>query len=199
MDMIINDVISKSVKGLEINEILSSDKLYILFWLRANTYKETGFTVDFPCTLCDKDSSYEFNLDCIKTIDLDENYDPDKELTLPASGNIITIKQLTIGDSKGVSSFIKARKQSLSTFDEEILNIAAQITTIDGEQQNSLLAMYNYTSELNPSDYAYLSSYISHIDFGINNNIEVKCRKCGGDSLTGVTFRSEFFLPEYKF
>ena len=50
---IINDILRRTTRGFDVEEILISDKLYIIFWLRANTYKESGFTVPFNCTKCE--------------------------------------------------------------------------------------------------------------------------------------------------
>ena len=199
MDTIIDETISSAIIGVDVNDILVSDKLYILFWLRANTYKESGFNVDFYCDQCESPSSYDFIVDNIKTIDINDDFDIDKKLTLPSSEDVVTINLLTIADTKATTQFLKSREKTLRQFDEEIITMASHIKTINGEEVNSLLNRYEYMEELNPSDYAYITSYINHVDFGINNNLEVECQKCGGTSHAGVTFRAEFFLPQYKF
>lgn len=199
MDDMINDVLVTSIMGLEVSDILASDKLYILFWLRANTYKESGFNVEFDCELCGMESEYEFNIDSIQTIDIEDDYDPLKVLTLPSSKDELVVKHMTIADEQQLTNFMKSHEKSLNTFDAEILDLAGQIGQIGGDVCNSLLKTYDYVSELDPSDFAYLTSYMEYISFGIKNSLEVKCQKCGGSTQTGVTFRSEFFLPKYKF
>ena len=53
---VINSVLKSATVGFNVNELLVSDKVYILFWLRANTYRDSGYRVDFECLKCGKES-----------------------------------------------------------------------------------------------------------------------------------------------
>ena len=57
---IINDTLSKTIQGITIDDLVVADKLYLVFWLRANTYRESGYVVDFYCRHCESESTYEF-------------------------------------------------------------------------------------------------------------------------------------------
>ena len=62
MEDTIESVLSSAIKGIDINKIYDDDKLYIVLWLRANTYREPGYKVSFMCSECETKSEYEFNL-----------------------------------------------------------------------------------------------------------------------------------------
>ena len=66
------------------------------------------------------------------------------------------------------------------------------------DESKELIEKYNYLLDLEPSDYCYLISMIDEWNFGLKQYLEVKCDKCGGDALVGITFREDFFLPKYK-
>ena len=40
-NFIINDILSKAISGININKLFIADKIYLLFWLRANTYRDS--------------------------------------------------------------------------------------------------------------------------------------------------------------
>jgi hypothetical protein len=58
-DIIIKEVLSTAITGYPISDILSGDKLYLIFWLRANTYKDARFVTPFICDECGKQSEYK--------------------------------------------------------------------------------------------------------------------------------------------
>ena len=35
--------------------------------------------------------------------------------------------------------------------------------------------------------------------FGVKENINAKCGKCGEENPLGISFRQEFFIPKFKF
>lgn len=194
VNLVINDVLSKAVKGLPIDDLIVADKLYLIFWLRAYTYKDSGYVIDFDCSECDTKSNYEFSLDCLNINDIKDNYDISKEIVLKKSGDTIKIGQLLIKDENNVQNFITKHRNSLMKFNEELLGIANLITEINGEEL-SMLLKYEYIVKLDPIDYLFIESYIKKYEIGIDPIMDVKCKTCGGTAPVAVTFRSEFFIP----
>ena len=131
---VVNDILERVVTGIDINDIYSADKLYIMFWLRANTYKESGYNVKFECPKCKNDSEYAFELDQlnIKTIS-EENLNFLKDSFEIPNGDTLTFSLLTVGDEKQNEQFLKNNKTSLMNFDQEIVSICRMIHTINGE------------------------------------------------------------------
>lgn len=198
IESIVNEILDSAITGIEVRDILVADKMYLLFWLRANTYKESGFNIEFYCGQCDSESEYEFDIDNIVTTDIRDNYDANRVLELPSSKKTVKVKYLKISDEKKVANFL-VNNHSMMTYDEEMLNIANFISNINGNDTDSLLDAYTFVVSLDPADFAYIVSYLNHIECGIKNEMVVTCKKCGGQSPTGVTFRPSFFVPVYKF
>lgn len=196
---IVDTILQKVVRGIDVDDIYTADKLYIMFWLRANTYKESGYNVRFECPECNTESEYAFELDQlnIKTI-TDETLEfLNKSFTLPNKDKI-TFSLLTVGDEKQNERFLKDNKNSLMNFDQEIVAVCRMIHTVNGEKLG-MIAKYEYcTTKLKPMDYSYLESYLEDKGAGLEPTINVKCQKCGGASDTMLPFRPDFFFPKVR-
>lgn len=198
-DYIINSIIDKAVKGIKVDDLLVADKLYILFWLRANTYRESGLSVSFNCPSCRAISTYDFTLDCLDIKSCEDDIDYDSELILPASQQTVKFRFKRIKDENKIASFLAKNKNLHTKYDLDILNIAGVISHINGEESNSLFNNYEFLVNLEPVDYAYILSGLEYIDIGVSDRLSVVCNKCGGHTHTGVSFRPDFFIPTYQF
>lgn len=195
---IINQVLTRVITGININELLVADKLYIIFWLRANTYKDDGYKVEFDCLECSQTSDYEFNLKMLNVNFVNEKIDINKEMVTPNGKIRFKARYLNVINESKVSDFLDSYRGS-EEFDEDILNISNMILEINGEEL-TLLQKYNFfMNECSPTDYAYIESYIKHIDFGVDPIMDIKCTKCGGYSPVAISFRPDFFIPQYTF
>lgn len=196
-NFIINDILSKAISGININKLFIADKIYLIFWLRANTYRDSGYTVNFTCPKCEKDSEFHFEIQNLETQYINDLYNPDKEITL-FSGNKVKINFLRIEDESKISRFEEIQGQLLKDIDKELLSMACMLTEINGEKKN-LLDSYYWMTTIDPEDFTYLNSYIEKYGMGVKPYMNVTCKKCGGVSPVGISFRSEFFLPTYNF
>lgn len=196
---VVNDILQRAVRGIEIDNLYTADKLYIMFWLRANTYKESGYEVKFECPLCNSNSQYAFELDALNIKELsDDDIDKlDQQFELP-NGDKIKFKLLTIKDENDNEKFLKQNKNSMLLFDEEILGVCRMIKDVNGEKQGMIDKYMYLTEKLSPVDYAYLESYLEKSSVGLEPTIDVKCQKCGGASDTMLPFRPDFFLPKVR-
>jgi len=190
----INDIIKSVIRGVDSGNILVGDKLYIILWLRANTYPQSGYSVEFDCPSCNDASTYDFKVD-----DIQINYISENEISGPITieGKSIEFKYVTISDEDRVTKFKEMVKKSMTKYDDDVLNMAASVVSIDGEQK-SLMEIYNYINS-SPQVYSKVYGHIKQFEFGINEVLNVKCNKCGGIVPSGLTFRSDFFLPPYRF
>lgn len=198
-NFVMNDILKKTVKGINVEDILIEDKHFIIFWLRANTYRNSGYEVDFVCEACEKTAKYHFDVNVLDIEYLKDDFDPNKEIILPNSKDVLTIKLKTISDETKLLEFIKRSADGLSKYDKELLNISYSIQSVNGETL-SLLSKYQYlTEKMNPEDFSYFVSYLDLIVFGVKPEVKVSCNFCKEERPIGVTFRSEFFLPKCKF
>lgn len=194
-DNIINSVLKKAIRGISVDEILIADKLYIMFWLRSNTYRESGYMMKYNCGTCKQDAQNEFLLEHLAIKNIHADFTMDK-LTFELRGNKdkLSFAFPTIREERVADEF-KANASYITNIDEDIVGLCVLIKTINGEK-TSMLEKYNYIVNLDPMDYAYLISYVSKWSFGINPFVNVICEHCGGASVMGVSFQSDFWIPE---
>jgi len=196
---VVNDVIKRSITGINVDDLLIADKLFLIFWLRANTYRENGFLIDFECQHCKEKGEFNFTLNNLDVTYLPDDWSDDQMTFSIPNGDELTIHLLTVAEEQYATKFKISYENILKEIDDEILSVALMINSINGKEE-SLLDRYNYviSDKVGPQNYAYIVSYIKQYDCGVTNVLKVKCEKCGGDSLTAISFREEFFLPEYK-
>lgn len=196
-DAVLNDVLRRSIKGIEIEDLLVSDKLYVIFWLRANTYREPGYTVDYKCSLCNQDSSYEFSLDNLQVQYLPDDFTPEKLTVEMKNEDTLEFRMPTVADERKMNKFKISYSSILKEIDDELISYSIMINRINGKEVD-ILEKYNYLLDLSPADYSYLTTKIGKFDCGIKPLLEVKCKKCGGIGPVGISFREDFFLPKYS-
>lgn len=193
---IINEVLSRTITGIPIEDLLVADKLYLIFWIRANTYKDSGYKIEYSCGNCENENTAEVSLADFQIKYLNDNYSEDKELTLKISNDVITFHQPRVKEELRTENCIKQNPRT--SFNEDILNVASLISTINSERV-SLSSIYDFLIALEPSDYAYIESYIKHCDFGLDPFVKTTCRHCREENRVAVTFREDFFVPTYTF
>lgn len=195
---IVNSIIESATQGMPVKNILNDDKIYIIFWLRANTYCEPGYSVPFTCSHCEASSSYDFELDNIHVNYADDNYQSQLDLS---NGDTLTLHPLTIGDKERAEKFAvdlnEKYAQTVKIEDVDFINNALHIGEINSERK-MLKDRYNYVKGLNPMLLSQLETVLDENDFGVRNQIEVKCNNCEEVSLVGVPFRKDFFIPKYR-
>lgn len=193
-DFVITEILKSTIKGIDINKIYQADKLYLLLWLRANTFNEPGYSIDYHCIHCDKDSTYDFTLNKLDVKYLDEEFFKNNEIKLK-SGDTLRLNFLTVKDEEIIDKFkIEFAKMNLN---DDILELAQQIKLINGENI-PLINKYEYLTKLDVTEYLKIEAIMKKYDFGIRPFINVKCPLCGGDSPVGITFRKSFLVPEYR-
>ena len=197
---VINEILKATVKGIEIDELYSADKLYILFWLRANSYKNEGYNSEYSCVHCGTKNSYLFTMDKLNVITLEgKDFDPNKPIKLLNSDDVVTISFPKIKDENKVLHMLKQSKNTTIALDEEILSLASMVTSIN-EQAMSLKYVYDYINNMNVEDYAFLKSYIEDNEIGVSSVVKTNCKNesCQEENLIEVRFQPEFFLPKYQ-
>jgi hypothetical protein len=215
---IINNVLKQTVilDKIDFDDLVVADKFYLIFWQRANTYQGDGFSIDFNCESCmhikikedqnmgvetsDEDlreasaSKYTFDISALNLEDVKDDYDPNTLIDLDC-GDKVTIFQHTVASEMAVDSVIT--KKSIPNVDEDLLNIASVISSINGSPVDIKTA-YAYLINIQPSDFIKIINYKDNFDINIKPSFTVNCKKCGGEVETPLTFRPDFFLPKYS-
>ncbi len=195
-DFILNDIIKKTVTGIQLEEMYIADKLFIIFWLRANSYKESGYVIPFECNRCGKSSEYHFEIDNLEVSEISDNFSPDADYTLPC-GEVIRYDYLKVKDELYIDRFKELNRNVIGDIDVELLAMAQMIKSINGKVM-TLLQKYYWITELSPGDYSYIKTIIEKNGMGIKPYVNVTCKECGGTAVVAVSFRDDFFTPQYK-
>jgi hypothetical protein len=196
---IIKEILLSCVDGIDINQLLVSDKIYIIFWLRANTYKDANFTTPYICDHCGRESDYFFDVGNFDFTYLPDDFkESDLVLTL-LNGQTLELKYLSVSDEDKINNFKLQMRNGLSQYDEVDIAVASMIRSINGKQV-SLKAGCEYLDSIDPMSWAQLNSFIEKIDFGVTPEIKATCKfhDCGEVSPVKVNFRPEFFIPRYN-
>jgi len=198
-DYVINDIVKRCVRVQGIagtEEIYLADKIYLILWMRAVTYRDSSYTVGFTCPKCEKSSNYHFEVKNLDVNYLKDEYNPDTKIELE-SGEYIGLRHLKIKDEMEIERFVKINQKVLGEIDVELLALACMITNINGDISKRLLDKYNYVLEFTPGDLSQVTTYIEKYSIGIEEKMTVECSECGGFVPMDVVFRSDFFLPKY--
>lgn len=199
-NQIIKEVLSSCIKGIEIDDIYNADKLYLIFWLRANTYKNSNFVSTYTCEHCKRKTDYTINMDMFEIDYLSDDFEL-KPFKLLNSDRVLTFDFLKIRDEENILKFQEIVKNSLTKYDDDTIAMAGIIKTIDGKEVGIRKAC-EFISSLDdcPEEYARLHSHILKMDFGIIPEIKAVCKHsdCKKVNQISISFRPEFFIPEYK-
>ena len=194
--VIVDQVLKASTSGVPFESILLADKMYIIFWLRQNSFKRSDYTLTYECTECESKVSSKFTLSDLEIM----QQDSDVNFEIPVGDKKFVVKYRTIEDENEVKKFIKKNSDSVISFDEDWLELASSIVSIDGKAM-PLLRKYQYLTnpiEFGADDYADLTSGINDIAIGLKPVVKIKCPKCGGFSDALIPFRPDYFLPTNK-
>lgn len=195
---IINEVLTNCIQGLPIEEIYVADKLYLIFWLRANTYKNANFSTTYHCHSCKEKNEFTFDVDSFSVNYLEEFMDF-KDLTLLNSQDIISFDYPKIRD-EGRIAFLKDNlRNSRMQIDEDTISTASYIKTINGKEISLQRACEFLLNLDSAEDYAFIMSHIEENEFGVSPEVKVHCHKCKEINHLPFSFRQDFFLPKYQF
>lgn len=197
-EALVDATLKVAIRGVPYESLKVGDKMFLLMWLRQNTYKRTGYTMTYECPDCEAKFQSSFNVDDLEITQLDD-YSEEK-FHVELCGKDFKIKQRTISDEIAVKEFLKKNANSPISWDSDMLDIASSIESIDGNSL-SLLAKYRIITDedkFTPDDYNDLLATINSVQIGVKPIVEVTCVKCGGKGQSLIPFRPDFFLPARK-
>lgn len=165
-DEICNELLNRCINfnGLKITDLNPNDYLYLLFWLKANSFVKSGFNLKTNCPYCNTEITKEYTLDDLNVKYIKPEY-YSKKYNFMKSSYIFTIKIPTI--SKIINNL---------ALDQEILKIASYIDTINNYTVNQLQA-YEAINNMDPLDFSKFNSLYKQFEFGIDS-INITCPKC---------------------
>ena len=196
---VVDKIIKSSLKtDIDSNILTSADRLYVLLFSRIISYptSKRQFKVMNPHTGRQFDATVD--LKELNISYLDESWSEPKEVTLPMCGDRVTIRSLRGADELEISSEVvarRARKKGKSDDDElgMIEATARQVVSINGNNKMERFDKEKWVSELLAGDIDFLNDEVTHLDGGVDFEIEVT------DPSTGHTVPISLMSGEYSF
>lgn len=186
--------------NLDTSKLTPADMSAILIKLRTHTYG-SEYTMQGRCPECNKVESYDINLDELPITYLEDDFKEPIEVTLPVSGDVLSVRLLRNNDYKVVSSQAKkiAKKMRINSRELEfIYRMARHILQINGEDVDQSKAQ-EYVSNMVGKDSAYYSWKLGEVaNFGIDTSALVECKDCGEEFELPFEINSEFFRPKFN-
>lgn len=193
VDRVVDNIISKNITGVDFKDLMKSDKLWLLYFLRAITYNDYPYKVRGVCDSCEEKSWVEYQLkDLLVTYYNGEIED----LVLP-NGDKISFKFPTVKDEQEGEA-IKNNPGYIELIDSDLMGTIDFIREINNKRI-SLYEAYSYFIRGKGSalDYAHYITHIKDKVFGCRPGAKFKC-SCGGDIYAEIPLDATFFLPDLK-
>lgn len=197
-------------KALTVDDLLTTDRMALLLWIRALTYGPT-FSFQWRCRECGATSRMQVNIAeefDVRTpekvrVTLAEK-EPDAVLeepwavALPDCGKSVQLRFLRGKDESQV--FSRAKRNRMSTTDagdsSTAFRIAKQIVTIDSVPPVSIVSAEQFVKEvMSARDRAKVRISTERRETAIDTTVYPNCKACGAANETPVRFDADFFFP----
>lgn len=187
------------VTKLDPDEMLTTDRFYLLLMLRANSYGE-DYNFDLNCPHCEKTSKYQVKIPG----DFEIKYASTKDrepftCKLPVSGLEITFRLLRGKDTRSIRNYVdQETKRGIKDGNPGYLfRTALQIKAVNGRPLDILTAN-ELVSNLPAKDSAYLKGFTDKKTPGIVTSVNKNCNLCGKEISSDMPISAEFFRPDYQ-
>lgn len=186
-------------KGMETDDLLLTDRLYILIMLRTRSY---GGDYEFPirCASCGAQTKTRINIaQDLEIVQMSDGVIEPFEVTLPTSKKRVLMRFLRGKDESRIAKYSKRiRLQSSDPGDpSHIYRLALQITAIDG-QEVKIIDAENFVRDLDISDSNEMRLATDELEKGVDTRVYPECRACGYINEMEMPFSVEFFRPSTR-
>jgi len=186
--------------GMNSLDLLSGDRLFLLFMIRKFTYGPIyGFKI--KCPGCDLPFRKEISIpDSLYVNELKEGDTQPFEVILEDEGKTkIGFRLLTGHDEIEIDRYRSiAFKRGVDGGDPSYTyTIARHVVTINGEDADPRKAK-EFVDEMEGMNSSILQEAIRNKEPGVSRELEFECPQCGFDIDTLMPYTSEFFRPKLR-
>ncbi|MCQ2209661.1 MAG: hypothetical protein MJZ34_05165 [Paludibacteraceae bacterium] len=192
LDGVVNSVLSNCISGVKLNDIVITDKMFLLIYTRFFTYNNKPISIQVECPICGNAEKRMFTSKDIDVIQISDDFDTDIELP---SGTILTLKAPTIGNELEANRLMN-NPQIIESLDKDMLMVGAWIKSKNGNDM-SMFNSYTYLShEISQEDFTSLINYLMNTYyFGCKGLMKYDC-SCGSENKVAIPFDNQFFAPK---
>lgn len=210
-DETINRVIKKLTDcPIPPEDLVLADRQHIFIYMRCLSLGG-DYSFYFRCDECNEKVKHSMNLETdlnvkyaddpelLKSLGLDsaEDFQEPFEFTLPVQQKKISWHLLRGKDEMRVRKYAQrmARKHGSDERYDYIYRAALRIDAVDGEKVDITDAIA-LVSSLKGKDSLAIRQAVDRVDFGIDTELEVRCRNCGYPNDLVMPIDKSFFRPE---
>jgi hypothetical protein len=175
----INVILSKCVKGVEVNSMLLLDKLFLLLKIREISYGEE-YPASITCPHCSNVSEVNINLSDLIVNPIPSDLEDPRELTLPKLKKKVKVRFPRVSDE----SYIATQEQVYN-------NIWRFVVTLDGVSDPVFIG--KAIPKMHIMDVKFILNHIMRNDLGLNPKFIFGCDSCGKESELEVPINENFF------
>lgn len=199
IEEVIDSLLSRCIKSpITPDELIVTDRFYLLLALRANSYGEE-YNIDLTCPYCDVRGKYTLKIPSDLEVQKAELTDREPFKVKLPSGLIIGFRLLRGKDLKDIkrNSELAASKGYAGDGDASYLyRLAKQIVYVNGKSLDMLVAS-ELVSRLSARDSAVLKNAYDKKTPGVITQIKKSCVSCTKEIKTELPMTAEFFRPDY--
>jgi rRNA maturation protein Nop10 len=189
----VDDIIKRCAllpDGLSPNELLISDRMYILFAIRSYSFSNQ-YTYDYKCPSCGGRNSQVCDLLVDLTVKTaGEDVTEPITISLPDADCSVDLKFMRSSDEVA----IRKAKMTQSNTSENILTLERQIVAKNGEAMNAADKAV-FVRELTAADVIRIKNRMEALESGLSTTVKPICTKCGEENEMGLPLGREFFRP----
>lgn len=184
--------------GISSYDMCIGDYQFLLHKLRVVTYG-ADYPLSITCPHCGKTEEATINLDSLNVLKYNEDLEKYKEVLLPKTKKIITLRTQTprmMDDVHQQARELKRKAKGLIGDPVFSLTIESLIEEIDHQPVNKA-TINEFVQKLPMMDTNYILRYSEKINesIGIDSNVSCTCECCGLDYTAPFRITSEFFGP----
>lgn len=191
VNQVINNVIASCLYGIDSNQILIGDKVWLIFYLRSFTYNDLPFNMRGECEHCKNITNYKYVLNNLKVSYFDTELPEYIELS---NGDKITIKFPTLSTESAINR-LKNDQNVIIDINPELLELSSYIFKVN-DKQVSLYSAYEYICNMDAMDFSKFTNEMTEYIFSAQPYAVFECPTCGEEVLLPMSFTPAFFLPK---
>lgn len=191
INQLLYKILNKRVTGINTNDILISDKMWFLFYIRAMTYHDRPIALKCTCPHCGTTSVQQYTLDKLQ-IKYYTTKLPDKQLKMP-NEDLIEFTFPTIGTESQIQR-TKNDPNVIEAIDDQFMLLASYIKSINGRKLN-LWEAYKYISNADAETFCFVVNKLDEFAFSCDMTAEFDC-DCGEKMVVPIPLDQAFFIPK---
>lgn len=199
---LLSEIIDRCIVGekppISPYDMCLGDYQYLVTRLRMVTYG-SKYKVTYTCRYCGLPSEETLDLGEFAVREFDENFDKIKNITLPKSGNKVSLRMQTprmLDEISSKSAEIRKKNPAYKGDPAFLLSLQYAIDTVDGEKLN-VVNSEDYVKGLSAMDANYIRQCSDRLNnsIGVDTSIEITCDVCGVSNDASFRFDKEFWMP----